>query len=516
MKNFKIILLGLTFLSFIFSCNKDELKNDSPNGIGKLEERTIVPTVINGMLHFDSYSDFISFQETLKNQEQDTNAVKAAYLALGIDTNSDSIPNPTSNPVCLKSEIDLNNFMSARRIEEQQINAVLDNGGYIFTIIDNPYFKSSLNANNSVSIGNRIYKYFNDGSIAIVINNDLTAYNIIKNQNFEDIIEVLNVRLYKSQTIFEPTDSNSLNVVTSNDLIQDIRVKENQLLNGTYSIQNVSAIETANGQLPEFKWEYSDNSSYVGISPDRNLNSGDLIKLTIPNLSSNVIYAKNIAGDCDFAIGPNNIIAKSNCTFDFNANSILFPIGLWDVEWTFSDGTVNKNWTFTKQFKYNLTVKLCYINKATKSKCCGSTVLNSTSCECGGEKRTRSGHFDHTISGGGTWRVEASIWVQSGDVGADVGSLRKNWLGRFVRTNSYLTLDLIGIYKRQLSDKTCEVRYCNSSPITVFANKVTRKRYETTTNLFRDPNMLEALATVKVDNNIFGYGVNGIPKFKLD
>lgn len=321
MNKLKILLIGLIALTIYFGCQKDETKIQNKEYSGHLNSRTNTPSVINGMLHFDTYSDFEAFQNTLKVLEQDTNELKTAYNYLGIDLSADSIPNLTDHPVCLKTEISLQGFESLRKVEEQEINQVLNTGGDIFSIVSEPYFKSAINSNKSVHIGNRIYKFFNNGGVVIVINNDWVAYNEIKFANYESINQALNVRVFKIQEVGETLDSS---VITSPKLVHDIKLKQEQSSNGQYLITNLSAVEISDGTYPIFRWEYPDGTNSIGVNPNRMLSNGDIIKLKITNFHPDVIFADNIAGECIIAIGPNNIVAKNNCSFDFTQHLLIF------------------------------------------------------------------------------------------------------------------------------------------------------------------------------------------------
>jgi hypothetical protein len=362
-------------------------------------------------------------------------------------------------------------------------------------------------------IGNRIYKFFNNGGVVIVINNDWVAYNEIKFANYESINQALNVRVFIIQEVGETLDSS---VITSPKLVHDIKLKQEQSSNGQYLITNLSAVEISDGTYPIFRWEYPDGTNSIGVNPNRMLSNGDIIKLKITNFHPDVIFADNIAGECIIAIGPNNIVAKNNCSFDFNATFTDFSQSQWDVEWTFSDGTKNTNWIFSKQFSSSVTVTLCYINKISKVRCCGSKFLISTSCDCG-IKKTRNAELIPEVNGQ-KWRIQASIWVKAGEVGCEMKYLRKFWVGWLPASNDGVVTDLSGTYKRQLSDKSC-------LDVSVFGSKALGKgTYPTSIsftqsdiqNIFRETNKLTSGHRVKVNGTWFGFGINGVSRLILD
>lgn len=170
-----IVILG------IYSCAKDDVKNEH-NAQFTTENRSALPSVINGMLHFDTYSDFKAYIANLEEMENDSNQVTAAYIQLGVDLTQEFLPNLTDYPVSLRKEQQLSGFTSARKAEETIINNALNSGDdSVFSIVSDPFLKSALNTNFSVHIGTRIFKYYDNDGIVIVLNNDWTRYNQIIN-----------------------------------------------------------------------------------------------------------------------------------------------------------------------------------------------------------------------------------------------------------------------------------------------------------------------------------------------
>ncbi|MDO8366322.1 MAG: hypothetical protein Q7T20_05950 [Saprospiraceae bacterium] len=97
-------------------------------------------------------------------KEADTAQVRSAYTSLGINVNAEYLPNLTDYPICLLKEQAIGGYTSARKAEETVINAALDNGDdNINSIVNFPFWKTALNADRAVHIGNRIYKYYDNG-----------------------------------------------------------------------------------------------------------------------------------------------------------------------------------------------------------------------------------------------------------------------------------------------------------------------------------------------------------------
>jgi len=172
----------------IYSCAKDEVISDQRTFFS-VESRTALPSVINGMLHFDTYTDFQTYIANLEELENDTNQVQTAYIQLGVDLNQEFLPNLTDHPVALVIEQQLTGFTSARKAEETTINNALNIGvDTIFSIVSDPYFKSAVNVDSSVHIGTRIFKFFNNGGVVIVLNNNWNMYQSIKSMAYENVV----------------------------------------------------------------------------------------------------------------------------------------------------------------------------------------------------------------------------------------------------------------------------------------------------------------------------------------
>ena len=187
MKSLKIyfVLLVSSFV-LIWACNKENTLSSSAND--SLSIRSSPPSLVNGMLSFSTYQDFVDFVDDLKQQEKDSTTVRNAYTSLGIDINAEQTTNITDYPVCRITENGIDGFTSARRIKEDSINTSLNAGGNAFSVIDDPYLKTALNNNSSVHIGTRIFKFYDNGGVIIVLNNNWTTYDSIKTLPFFSVL----------------------------------------------------------------------------------------------------------------------------------------------------------------------------------------------------------------------------------------------------------------------------------------------------------------------------------------
>jgi len=78
MKTLKIYfsIIFSTFL-LLWACNKEDTKSFQSENV--LETRNSTPSVVNGMLSFSTYQDFLEFVDGLKQQEKDSTTVRNAY-----------------------------------------------------------------------------------------------------------------------------------------------------------------------------------------------------------------------------------------------------------------------------------------------------------------------------------------------------------------------------------------------------------------------------------------------------
>lgn len=267
------IFVCLLFCAGMVGCKKEiGQQPDNPlNTAVQDRSEEVNPTVTHGMLHFDSFGKLADFTASLENKEADTTQVKNAYAALGINVNAETIPNLTDHPVCLTTEMAIGGYTSARKSEETVINAALDQGDdNINSVVIGPYWKTALNADRAVHIGKRIYKYYDNGGIAIVLNDDWTLYDAIKSQTFESLRESYNL-IVTSDTRNDWDKYFTFNSDESINAEKKIflpRFTSAQASDGKLAIDNISLVETTAGTAT-FTWLYPDNTSSTGQLPNR-------------------------------------------------------------------------------------------------------------------------------------------------------------------------------------------------------------------------------------------------------
>jgi hypothetical protein len=506
---------------FAVGCKKDlttpfSTENNTPTRTFAREVQR--PHVERGMLSFNSYRAAKNFVEDLKEREQDQDQINEAYSRLGIDVNAETIPNLTDYPICLITENELGHT-SARKIEEENINEHLNAGEDIFSIVRNPYWHTILNRDFSVQIGNRIFKYYEDGGIAIVLNNDWQLYETIKNQEFNELRQTRNLVI--TNDMMQEDLSNYFELDRDGNIIENKniflpRIYQVDKPNGRYSFFNASLVE---GNVT-YTWRYGDNTTSIGITPNRDLSLNESATLVIDNGSgtTTTISASPLA--C--SIENFNITNLPNCAIRVELpgfDPITNPN--YTIKWIFSDGTVGTTNPFTKGGGGSGTVRCVLIRKSDGTEACWLTKPYATGC-CG-IKRTRDFTRIFTNAGGSgqTWRLECSIWVQANEVGCSQRYLRRIG-GVWVPAQSgSVNANIFGTYLREtITNGTLDCSVVPASGSKSFGAGTFPTSFSVTIadpgNIFRNPNQLSSGHTLIVNGVALGPGNGGTSRLFLD
>ncbi len=516
---FSGILCCIFFSAVLTSCKKELEQNQ--DGLTIAQDRSeVTPTITHGMLHFNSFADLTSFTQSLQNKEADTAQVRSAYLALGVDVNAEYLPNLTDYPICLLKEQAIGGYTSARKAEEIIINAALDNGDdNINSIVVFPFWKTALNTDRAVHIGNRIYKYYDNGGVSIVLNNDWTLYDAIKAQSFESLRESFN--LIVTSDAREGWDHyftfNTDQSINAEKAVFMPRFVVGTATGGNLSITNVSLVETQAG-ANTYRWIYSDNTTSTGHNPARTIAPNEAFTLIIDNGM----------GTKDTLTGTEIILACSvdNFTITYLSNGqIRFELPGYNpvtseyiLKWEFSDGSTSTANPVVKTFTSNGTATCQLFRKSDNSLACQFTKPFTIKC---GDKNVVSQTFEFD-QGNQRWKLDGSIWVQTSQVGCKVKYLR--WRGAILKWqpayNQGACANLSGIYVREVNtptgrscnDITAGGSYClgeGTFPTSV-AHIITE-----VPNVFRKPEQLSAGLGIKVNGTWRGWGYAGKPRLVL-
>lgn len=406
MRNIKSLVTGFAIGIMaigIISCTKDIEKIEDQSST-VLDWRSDMPSasVINGMLHFETYQDFETYIENLREYETDTLKVIQAFLSLGVDLESEFLPNLTDYPIALALEQQLLGFISARKLEEDIINNALNNGDEtVFTIVSRAYLKSVLNQDMAVKIGSRIFKFYDNGGLVIVLSNNWNTYNQIKGLSYENII---------SQPDVYVTNDNPLNW------------KEIYSLDSNGKIVNEKEYE-----IPTINFS---ESLFKCVFPET--------AFRVTNLSNNTIRVE-----------------------------LLYNM-FYMYEWTFADGSiaVGNPIIIDCSQKTSGTVRLTvwmYDPSVPSGRIAVCDGWIDFLCDCG-IKKSKFAREQWTNAGGSgkEIRIDATIWVQNGEIGCRSRHYGKNIFGMWVPLNliyhtSGIYANIVGTFKREVTPGNCIV-----------------------------------------------------------
>jgi hypothetical protein len=506
----------------LVGCNKSSIQegNFQPITLQSIERGPgVLPTTTNGMLNFSSFDDFNDFIKSLKDQESDAQQVNVAYASLGINTTAESIINLTDNPICLITEMAINGFSSARKVEETSINTALNQGLDVNSVIIDPYWKTALNADNAVHIGKRIYKYYPNGGIAMVLNNDWALYESIRLSSYESLHQTFNLIVtsedsYKSNEFF---NLNSDGSILSEKPIFSPNTICNVTNEGKLNVQNISEVESTTGNVT-YQWKYSDNSISNGLNPDKSIGKNEQLTLIVNNGIRQVSLAANKVLECD--VSTFTITYLNNNKIRFECPGWTPTIGTYDLKWVFSNGTSNSNINpVTKTFTDNGTVTCQWLFKGTTTVAC--TATKTFVIKCGEKKFVEPSFIFNNVGGSGQkWKLDCKLWVSNGQIGCKVKYLRKYTVGWLPAFNQGACSDLAGIYKREVNTPTGKI--CND--ISATGSKCLGSgTYPTTveflindpTAVFSSPGLLNSGHMILVNGTWVGPGTGLTPRLVL-
>ena len=492
---------------------------ESQSDAAVMDRTEVTPTVTNGMLHFNSFADLAAFTQSLQNKEADTAQVRSAYTTLGINVNAEYLPNLTDYPICLLKEQAIGGYTSARKAEESVINAALDNGDdNINSIVIFPFWKTALNSDRAVHVENRIYKYYDNGGVAIILNNDWTLYNAIKSQSFESLRESFN--LIVTSDAREGWDKyftfNTDESINTEKKISVPRFTSAQGSDSKFTIGNISLVESTAGSAT-FKWVYSDNTSSTGLTPNRTIGQNETL-IVIVDKGSGPKDTLDVMSPLVCSVEGFTITYLSNGQIRFELPGYNPVTSEYNLVWVFSDGSTSTSNPVTKTFTSNGTATCQWWRKINNTLACQFT--KSFVVKCGDKNAVNSTQIFNYCDQ--RWKLDGSIWVQTGQVGSKVKYLR--WRGAILKWkpayNQGACADLSGTYIREVNtptgksciDITANGSYCLGSGIypTSVAHIITE-----VPNVFVKPGQLSAGLGIKVCGVWHGWGHGGSPRLVL-
>jgi len=379
-----------------------------------------------------------------------------------------------------------------------------------------PYWKTALNSDRAVHIGKRIYKYYDNGGIAIVLNDDWTLYDGIQALPFESLRESYNLIVTSDarndwDKYFTFNADGSINTAKQIFMPRFMAV---QSADGKKGISNISLVESKAGTAT-FTWTYSNGTSSVGQNPTMTVSQNEALTVVINNGS----------GTTTTLTGAENILACSTENFtitNLTSNQIRFelpgysdPNPYYTIKWIFSDGQTSTINPTIKTFSSNGTATCQLIHKYNGTVACQFT--KSFFLKCGDKKQKIQTHIFTNAGGSGQkWKLDCTIWVQSGEVGCKSKYLKRVGPFWLPGNNQGACADISGTYKRQAEacvDITASGSKCLGSG--TYPTSVSFTIPEIS-SVFREPNLLSSGHRIKVNGVWMGPGTGGMPRLILD
>lgn len=445
MKNFLILLS----LILVLSCSKDENSLvQSPDTV-QASQRSANVTIEDGIISFRNYADIKVLLDDWFENDNDEYLREQMYLELGLAPSyrSSGLFYTLYPSSALFDE--RNSFQSLRKeVEEYKISELNRGNEYIYSIVTKPYFKSILNTNGAVRIGNRIYVNYESGLIAVIANNDLEAYNRVISTNPDELSNSFNVRLLHNNN----TDEYVSNVRTGSFediLVKDIHVKEIEDSDGNIRLVNQSMVEFENDFKPEFVWTFSDGSSETGTNPSRVLSPFD----TYDVVAEGPPGGGGGGGTFGPVSGPRFCSPGKPWKYytKLNSNTYRFHYINQDPEtnmrWTIKCGDEEPyirtdGIAFTRTFCAcsEVELEICATRpQAPDLYCCETGIIRIMPDQCDKTAESKDKQ-EVTFDNGETWEIDCLGWVETsgvfdgatpGDVGARTRTKKRNPNGGF-------------------------------------------------------------------------------------
>lgn len=435
----------------------------------------------NGILTFNNYTELKQLVERFNFQDQDPNTREQMYTALGLSNQaraSGAFYTLYPSSTVFDQRI---SFISQRQIIESQKITLLNQGREdVLLGVSKPYFKSVLNEFGAVRIGKRIYVFYHSGLVALITNNDLTAYQYATTTNEQELQSRLNFRL------FHISDADDYLEILSDGsyrdkLVKDLFIQEYEDAAGNFTLVNHSAVEFDIDGTIEYKWAFSDGSTEIGNQTTKALTPSQTYVVTPqvqPKGGGATTKGPGTGGPRYCALGSvdNYITQLEGTAYRFTAAG-YDPEKHDAVEWKIScDDFESNDIIFARRLCCTgpVTVDLC-IHKyygGSDSWCCGQFIIDVKPDECrekGDSEDTQILNF----SNGEEWEIECLGWVEDspfwdvftpGHVGSRTISKRRNPGGGFENANpEFGHAGVTGEYADKNED--CEVVFVDQTSV---------------------------------------------------
>jgi hypothetical protein len=448
----------LTFLFCIYfsftSCeseNNEENKNKSTTYEIKQENKVFNK---NGILEFGSFADFSSIYQELLSKYSNVSLGKIAYADLGIDINIDNLY--TEYPINTLFEKS-HNFTSFRKKEEIAYFKFIRLGGDPIDFKKNKTyadvnFKTLINEDGEVKIGKKYFKIYDDNTILVVGNDDFKTFSKLRLKRTNEISTEFNVRVLD----FKNGDKNYLFNITDKGLrvekdVIDLKIDFTKNDKNEIRPINKSFVDFVNNNDFQYKWEFSDKSIHYGITPNKILRNGEMVKLCllengveIKNIIKYVNQSNSLRGPlpCDHTI---RTTISGNCNVDIIIEIAWSDDVIGRVEWILPNGAVLSgtkttigNVLNTTEIGNPFTVTVNLYDMDGIWLCTQTHGVICNDCGVSGDDSDKS---DEVLISGKKWRADVEIWCHNNlfvtSLGSETKSMRKGFFG-FTKTDCNL------------------------------------------------------------------------------
>ncbi|MGB4973356.1 MAG: hypothetical protein WBO32_11900 [Cyclobacteriaceae bacterium] len=371
-------------------------------------------------------------------------------------------------------------------------------------------------------MGNRIYKYYDNGGVAIVLNNDLTLYDEIKTKKFEELEAAFNLVITDESQDgwgdFFVLDTDG--TVISEKPIFKLRFATDLDANGEKSVRNISLVEpaTATGSVT-FEWKYANGSSFVGKTPNKTFSANESLILSVGNGAGTIDVTEATVLACSVENFTITYMGGNSVKFELPGyNQTTSP---YNILWEFSNGQTATGSPVTKSFTSSGTATCKAVRKSDGTLMCQFTKPFQLKC---GDKKTISttNIFDNVNGTNQKWKLDCSLWVKSGEVGCKVKYLKRVLLAWVPGNNEGSHVDIAGKYKRETttpsyscSDITASGSHNLGSGIYPTSVSFTIPEVNT---VFKknDNNLLNSGHSIKVNGAWIGPGIGSTPRLILN
>ncbi len=480
MKKILKFLFTLSIVLFIFnSCSKDSNILQNRQEIdSKVSFRSEIDpmttdkvTEENGMLSFDTYETFINIYTALKERYADSLYYTSVYNELGYDTlgsNGNEYHEP-ENVVLEKFESRFS-YNSLRKVEDDSflefLNAGNDPEDFVGSFIQDMTYRSLLNSNFEVKIGNYYFKFIDADNLAAVSDGDYSKIESLNGKSIFEINDELNLHIYN---ISDPSMEEIVNRNTDGlgirfNFFCIVNFGVLKIAENTYAFKNRSFIPwlcNLRGDA-QFNWDFGDGTTFVGKNPPPHTYNPDGYPYTVTLSISgtdccNKSFSRVIRQQCDvdFEMKFWNELNGGNSL----GNVVYFKAhptsDEYNYHWDFGDGstfdgTSNTDYQGWVVHIYEVSADDSYdvsLTVTAKDGSCSRTITKNVFVGCGHIYAIEKGKVKFTANGR-SWKLVGRLFCKNNflfkTVGANSRAFRRRYYIWWRKAADKLQVDCFG------------------------------------------------------------------------